>query len=116
MLPPLAANKCIKRSLVGYPKPGKNLSWVAVDLEDKIHEIDEKNNEGFALIMIPSPPGPNVCDAACGLLVDPCHFLPKSQLGSCVTNCKSLPQSKRDCAYKAYHAKDCSAVDHSIFS
>ncbi|MCK5798553.1 MAG: hypothetical protein KAI47_15280 [Deltaproteobacteria bacterium] len=115
-VPPLGARGCVGVEAKQSIGLGSHVAWGWVNRWNPQPEAQTGNNiigpRSFTVGVTPA----KACELACELLVTPCQSLPKGHQSACVTNCKSLPASIINCAYKAYQARDCSAVDQCVFS
>ncbi len=102
-------------SQVNHPV-GSYTSWAFVDPTDALKETNETDNIVGPLVVSVSGGSTTPCEDACRELVSPCGLLPASQEQSCVTNCKSLPQSNIDCAGTAAKAGKCADIVICLFT
>jgi subtilase family serine protease len=112
---PLLGGACVVITGFVNHNAGSYTSWALIDPTDQIKETSESDNlAGPLKVTVGAPADP--CEQACKQLVSPCGLLPASQEQSCVTNCKSLPQTKIDCAGQAAQAGKCADIVTCLFT
>ena len=109
-VPALASQTCTSVGVKAQLKNGTYYSWAYADRTNTVKETNENNNYRGPTTIIVGGTTTNYCTTVCAYLVNPCKYIPSTQLQACTLACQAQPQSKQLCAYQAAQKGSCSGI------